>query len=148
MQIYIGADHRGFHLKNTLLTYLQSQNYQVKDLGNHENDPVDDAPVFAQKVADAVKANPNEHMGIVICGSGVAMSIMMNRNTAIRCALAINEDHVASARQHNHINALALGADYISEEKARKIVDTFLSTSVAKDDKYLRRVNQMTKGLS
>jgi ribose 5-phosphate isomerase B len=148
MHIFIGADHRGFDLKNTLVTYLRSQNYQVEDMGNHENDPVDDAPVYAQKVADAVQENPDEHMGIVICGSGVAMSIMMNRTKSIRCALALNEDHVASARQHNHVNALALGADYISEQTAKSLVDTFLSTSVIKEAKYLRRIEQMTKGFS
>lgn len=146
MQIFIAADHRGFELKNKLVEYLQSQNIRVEDLGNYEYDRLDDAPIFAEHVAHAIEQNPTEHRGIAICGSGVAMSITLNRYISIRCALALNADHIKSARQHNQINAVALGAEYITIEEAKEIVDTFLSTSALNEPKYLRRIEQMNMG--
>jgi len=68
MTIFIGADHRGFELKNKLVEYLQNKNIRVEDLGNYEHDPEDDYPDFAQKVAQAVLQNPDNFLGIVICG--------------------------------------------------------------------------------
>lgn len=143
MAIFIAADHRGFDMKNRLIAYLQEQNVRVEDMGNYENDPVDDAPLFATKVAKAIQEDPENHKGIVICGSGVAMSIMMNRHKGVRCALALNQDHVKSAREHNHVNGLAIGADYTNTKEAKEIINLFLSTSVINAEKYLRRIGQM-----
>lgn len=112
-------------------------------MGNYQNDPLDDAPFFSEKVAKAVQQNPEEHMGIVICGSGVAVSIMMNRHINIRCALALNQEHIKAAREHNHINGLALGSDYIDFDSASKIVDTFLFTPKNNQEKYIQRIKML-----
>lgn len=143
MNLFIGADHRGYELKNKLVEYLQEQNIRVEDMGNYHYDALDDAPLFAQKVAQAVQQNPKEHMGIVICGSGVAVSVAANRYANIICALGFTEDQVESVRQHDHINMLALPSDYIDLEKAKELVNIFLSTSVLNQEKYLRRLQQI-----
>lgn len=143
MIIFIGADHRGFELKNKIIDYLQEQNLRVQDMGNHEYEPLDDFPVYAQKVAQAVLQNPDEHLGIVICGSAVGVSIVANRFPDIRCGLGFNENQVASARQHDHINVLALPSDYVDEDKAKELINLFLSTSVMNEEKYLRRLRQI-----
>jgi ribose 5-phosphate isomerase B len=139
MTIFIGADHRGFEMKNKLIEYLQEKNIRVQDLGNYEYDLLDDNPDYAQKVAEAVLQNPAEFFGIVICGSGVGMSIAANRSKGIRCALGFAVNQVKHARENDHINVLSLPADMIDLDQAKLLVDTFLSTHPKMEEKYLRR---------
>lgn len=141
--IFIGADHRGFELKNTLLEYLQNKNIRVEDMGNYEYDARDDNPDYAQKVAQAVLQNPSEYLGIVICGSGIGVSIGANRYKGIYCALGFTEEQVRFGREHDHINILALPSDFISEEKAKKLVDIFLGAKQNNTEKYLRRLKKI-----
>ena len=129
MTIFIGADHRGFELKDQIIEYLQSKNIRTEDLGNYEYDPQDDNPIYAQKVAQAVLQNPDEHLGIVICGSGVGVSVAANRFKSIYCGIGLNPDQVKSIREHDHINMLALAADYQTFEQAKKMIDMFIETS-------------------
>ncbi len=145
MTIFIGADHRGFHLKDLLISYLQEKNIRVEDMGNYSYDPHDDFPQYAQKVSEAVLQNPEEFLGVVICGSGVGVSIAANRYPGVYCALGSNPDQVKSAREHDHINILALPADYISQEDAQKLVDIFLSTQTKNEAKYLRRIQSLER---
>lgn len=139
MTIFIGADHRGFELKNKLMEYLQSNNIRVEDMGAYDHDPEDDNTDFAQKVAQGILSKPQESMGIVVCGSGVGVSIAANRYKGIRAALAFDEKQVLHARENDHINVLALPAEYITFEQAKTFVDTFLSTSQNNAEKYTRR---------
>lgn len=143
MNIFIGADHRGFELKNQLIEHLQQENVRVQDMGAYEYDALDDNPLFAQKVARAVLQNPEQSMGIVICGSAVGVSMSANRFKGIYCALGFNTDQVKSARQHDHINVLAIPSDYVDLATAKELVDTFLSTSTIHEEKYLRRLRQI-----
>ena len=152
MTIFIGADHRGFKLKNKIIEYLKQKNIHVEDMGNYEYDPEDDYPDFAKKVARAVLQNPKDFLGIVICGSGVGVSVVVNRFKGIRCALGFSEDQVKHAKENDHINVLALAADYFKNddkkndqgiEKAKKLVDAFIQIPPKMEEKYLRRIKKI-----
>jgi ribose 5-phosphate isomerase B len=152
MTIFIAADHRGFELKNKLIEYLQEKNIRVEDMGNYQYDPLDDYPDFAKKVAQAVLQNPKDFLGIVICGSGVGVSIVVNRFKGIRCGLGFSPDQVKHIRENDHINVLALASDYLKNgdgEKgnglawAKKLVDTFIETQPKMEEKYLRRIKKI-----
>ncbi len=143
MIVYIGADHRGFYLKNKLIKYLKSKKILVKDMGNDHQDPEDDFPVFAGKVSKKTLDNLEKSKGIVICGSGVGVSITANKFKGIRCVLGFNSDQVKSAVEHNQVNVLALGADYLDFKKAQELVDVFLTTKKNKKEKYQRRIKMI-----
>ena len=149
MTIFIGADHRGYQLKDQLIEYLQSKNIRVEDLGNYEYDATDDYPSYANKVAQAVLQNPDQYLGIVICGSGVGVCIAANRHKGIYCGLGIGTDHIKHIRENDHINVLALASDNFSFEESTKFVDTFIESKPNQQKKYLRRlemVDQETAG--
>jgi ribose 5-phosphate isomerase B len=143
MTIFIGADHRGYQLKDKLIEYLQSNDIRVEDLGNYEYDPQDDFPTFANKVSQAVLQNPKEYLGIVICGSGAGVCIAANRHKGIYSAIALNPEQIKSARSHDHINILALASDHTSFDEAKELVDTFLQTELNTDQKYERRLQML-----
>lgn len=119
MSIFIASDHAGFELKE----YLQTQ-FNLLNLGTH-NEESCDYPVFAKKLAIRLK---NDDKGILICGTGIGMSIAANRFKNIRAALCFNEEMAKLARQHNDANILVLGARIISPEAAKTCVEKFLST--------------------
>ncbi|GIW64504.1 MAG: ribose 5-phosphate isomerase B [Patescibacteria group bacterium] len=143
MTIFIGADHRGFNLKNQIIEYLHEKDIRIEDLGAYDYDPNDDYPDFAKKVAQAVLQNPENHLGIVVCGSGVGVAIAANRFQGIRAALGFEENQVAHARENDHINVLALPADYLDFEKTKQIVEKFINTPYKLEEKYLRRIKKL-----
>ncbi len=145
MTIFIGADHRGFELKNAILEYLHEKNIRIEDLGPYELAPLDDAIDYAQKVAQAVLQNPENYLGIVICGSGCAVAMAANRFKGIRSGVAMNPSQSAHLRENDHVNILALASDYTPTEEAHKVVDAFLSAAPKMDEKYLRRVEKLDK---
>ncbi len=142
MTIFIGADHRGFELKNKLIEYIQEKNIRIEDLGAYQYDPLDDNPDFAQKVVQAVLQNPKEFLGIGICGSGNGIAMAANRSKGIYCGLGFSEDQIRHMRGHDHINMLALPADYIDFDTAKKFVDVFISTPIKHEEKYTRRLKK------
>lgn len=146
--IYIGADHRGFELKKTLIAWLKKKGCPVEDCGNTTYDPDDDYPDFVKKVVDKILSCDSElttqdSLGIIICGSGVGVSIAANRYRGIYCALGFDASQVKSAREHDHINVLALGSDYVNNKKAQKITEAFLTTPLITHTKYLRRLKKV-----
>ena len=141
MTIFMGADHRGFELKNKLVEHLQEQNIRVEDLGNYELDPQDDFPDFAAKVAQAVLQNPKEFVGILICGGG-GVEITANRFPGIRCAVGFDKEQVKHVRENDHVNVLGIPADYVDFETSKQFVDIFLKTPLKNDEKYPRRVKK------
>ncbi len=143
MTIFIGADHRGFALKNELIEYLQEKNIRVEDLGAFEENPSDDEVDYAKKVAEAVLQKPDEFRGILVCGSGAGTSIMANRYKGIRCCVALSATQAKFNREHSHINVLALAADFTDVEEAKNIVTAFLETPPNPDPKYQRRISKM-----
>jgi ribose 5-phosphate isomerase B len=143
MTIFIGADHRGLELKNAIIEYLHEKNIRIEDLGPYELDPLDDAIDYAQKVAQAVLQNPDNHLGITICGSGCAVSMSANRLKGIRSGVALNPHMATHLRENDHVNILSLAGDYTPTEDAHKIVDAFLAASPKMEEKYIRRVKKL-----
>jgi ribose 5-phosphate isomerase B len=143
MPVFIAADHRGFELKNKLIEYLQEQGTRVEDFGNYQYDPIDDYVDFARKVGQAVQQDPLHNRGIVICGSGIGVSIATNRLSHVYCGVAFNLEEVKHGRQNDHINALAIASDYTDFETAKTYIDAFLQTEPKNDEKYLRRVKKL-----
>ncbi len=143
MIVFIGADHRGFQLKDKLEEYLREKNIRTEDMGNYQYEPGDDYPDYAKKVAQAVLQDPENHLGIVVCGSGVGVCIMCNRQKGIRSAVGTNVEQVKHIRSHDHINVLAIAADFVNFEQAKEMVDAFLDTEPLQDEKYLRRIRKI-----
>lgn len=143
MTIFIGTDHGGFELKNQLVDYLHEKNIRVDDFGAFEYNSEDDYPDVAHKVAKAVLQNPQEFLGILLCRSGVGVCIAANRMKGVRCALGFDEKQVANARADDHINVLALASDFTDLEKAKLLVDAFLTSQKKTEAKYIRRIGKL-----
>jgi len=143
MKIALGADHAGFSLKEYLRKELEAAGHEVADFGTHSPDSTD-YPDYAHKVASAVAEGRCER-GILVCFTGVGMSISANRHRGVRAALAYNADVVELTRRHNNANVLALGAKYVSPAQAREWVKTFLETPFD-GGRHERRVKKMEPG--
>ena len=142
--VYIGADHRGFNLKNQLVSWLKSEGHTVEDLGNSILDPDDDYPEFAGMVAEKISDEPNAK-GIVICGSGVGVDMVANKYDNVRSGLGLSTEQIEEARMADDINVLALAADYIDIDAAQEMVKTFLDTDYKKEDRFERRLDQVSE---
>ncbi len=126
MTIYLGGDHTSVELKNALISFLQKKGWETVDFGTNTPESVD-YPDFAEKVGNAVVQNPKS-MGIVICGTGIGISIAANKICGIRCANCTSVQMAEMARKHNNANVLAVGARIVAEEEAIKMVEVFLNT--------------------
>lgn len=125
-QIIIASDHAGFKLKENIVLYLQRYNMQLINLGTDSSDPVD-YPDFANSLANSMLGNPDS-IGILLCGSGIGMSIAANRFCHIRAALCHNRKYAYFARAHNNSNVLILGAKFLGKNKVFDMINTFLNT--------------------
>jgi ribose 5-phosphate isomerase B len=143
MTIFIGTDHRGFDVKNQLAEYLQNKNIKVDDMGNYVYNADDDYTDFAQKVSHAVMQDTANNLGIVICGSGVGVCIASNKVKGIRCAQGFNIEEIRHARERDHINVLALAADFFGFEEIKTFVDVFIQTQPTHEDRDTRRIKKM-----
>jgi len=145
MTVYLGADHRGFNLREFIKKQLLSAGYSVVDVGNTTADPDDDFPDFAKAVAEKVAEHPAEDRGIVICGSGFGVDIVANKFRGVRSALAMSPVHVTAGRNDDNVNVLALAADFLDESTASAIVEKFLETPFADKEKYNRRIGKVSQ---
>jgi RpiB/LacA/LacB family sugar-phosphate isomerase len=143
--IFLGADHRGFHLKEKIRIWLYQWGLEFEDLGNDKLDPADDYPEFALKVAKKVSDHEQEAVGIVICGSGVGVDVVANKFPKIRCGLGFSAQQIRMARQDDDINVLALPADFLSYKKAQKIVEMFLKTEFDNKPEHRKRLEEIRK---
>ena len=139
-RIAIGCDHRGFALKKLIMPFLQNEGHSYHDFGCYSTDPVD-YPDIAQKVGDTV-ASGNFDQGVLICDTGIGMSIAANKIKGIRAALCHNAFAAQRARQHNDANILCLRAEDIDTESALEIVKTFLATDF-EGGRHVQRVNKI-----
>lgn len=139
--IALGSDHGGFQLKREVIHYLESQNIEYKDYGTYDEKSCD-YPVYAKKVANAIVEGECEK-GILICGTGIGISIAANKVKGIRAALCHDTFSAQATREHNDANILAMGARVIGPGLAIKIVDTFLNTEFSNDERHIRRVEQI-----
>ncbi|MBU4486319.1 MAG: ribose 5-phosphate isomerase B [Candidatus Delongbacteria bacterium] len=124
--IHIGSDHGGFKLKEILIDFLKEKEYEINDLGTFSEQSVD-YPEFGRKVGYAVLKDG--YFGIIICGTGIGISISANRLMGIRAALCHNIEYAKLAREHNDANILALGGRFLDELKAKAITEMFLTTN-------------------
>jgi len=143
--IYLGADHRGYYLKEAIKKYLEAQKIPYEDVGNLKYDENDDYPDFASLVAQKLQKNLKENRGILLCGTGIGMSIVANKYQGIRAGLCLSSFMAQKAREDDDINVLCLAADITDEATAIRIVKTFLETKFKKDVRYERRIKKITK---
>jgi ribose 5-phosphate isomerase B len=139
--IAIASDHGGFELKKELSRYLEKMGWHAKDLGTYGLEAVD-YPDRADEMARWISFNP-EKMGILICGSGIGMSIAANRYRLIRAALCNDSTSASLARKHNNANVLCLGARLISSETAKECVDSFLNSEF-EGGRHVARVEKLS----
>ena len=139
-RIAIGGDHRGFTLKELIVPFLQNAGHSYQDFGCYSTDPVD-YPDIAQKVGEAV-ASGNFDQGILICNTGIGISIAANKIKGVMAALCCDVFAAQRARQHNDANVLCLRGEDIDTDSALEIVKTFLATDF-EGGRHLRRVNKI-----
>ncbi len=141
IKIAFGSDHRGFALKTTLIKYALEKGYEVKDFGPDSDESCDYVD-FARVVAEAV-AKGDADYGVLICGSGIGMSIVANKVPGVRAALVFDRHSAEMTRRHNDANVLCLSGDTIAEALAQDILDIFLATEF-EGGRHARRVGKIT----
>jgi ribose 5-phosphate isomerase B len=140
MKIAIGSDHAGYELKEKIKEFLTKEKYEFEDFGTSSKDSVD-YPDFAKRVSEAVLGGSD--FGILICGSGLGMSMAANKFPGIRAAFCMNPELAKAGREHNNANVLTLGARFIDEDLAEKIVKAFLETKFTDEERHARRVKKI-----
>jgi len=140
MKIGIANDHGGVEVKKELVKYLVLNGYQVTNYGTDTEEPVD-YPIYAFKVGEAIKNNEIE-VGILICKSGIGMSIAANKVQGVRCAKVETKEDAVVTREHNHSNVIALSAHKPIEE-LKEIVKSFIETECSMEERHVRRVHMM-----
>lgn len=144
MKIYIGADHNGFHLRNSLIKHLKLAGYDVVDDGDKELDLEDDFTVFATKVVkDVLSGEDEDPRGVLLCGSGQGMCMAANRFKGIRAVLGYDQASIRASRNDEDSNVLCLPAAILQKDKANLLVETFLNTPFAGATRYRRRIKQL-----
>ena len=140
MRISVGADHRGFELKERIKIYLTELGHEVTDFGTDSTESVD-YPDFGFRVAESV-AKGNVDFGITVCWTGNGMNIVANKVKGVRSALCLNEDMAMLARAHNNANVLALASNFVSASMAKKILDVWLSTEF-EGGRHIQRLDKI-----
>lgn len=141
--IYIAADHRGFALKEKIKEFFKKAKIEFEDFGNNVYDKDDDLSDFALKVCDKVSKNPKKDKGIVICGTGIAASIVSNKFKNVRAGLCMNVLIAKQSREHLDANILCLAADVTNPSIAWMIVKAWLKTKVSDKSRYLNRLKKI-----
>ncbi|MBQ8983379.1 MAG: ribose 5-phosphate isomerase B [Lachnospiraceae bacterium] len=139
--IAIGSDHGGYALKQEVMKYLEEQGIEYKDYGCYSEKSCD-YPVYGKAVAEAVAGGECEK-GILICGTGIGISIVANKVPGIRAALCHDCFSAQATREHNDANILAMGGRVIGAGHALKVVDTFLHTEFSGDERHIRRIQMI-----
>ena len=139
--IAIGSDHGGFELKKKLMEHLSERGLEYKDFGTYSSASCD-YPIYAKAVARAVASGECDR-GIIICGTGIGVSITANKVRGIRAALCGDCFSAEATRQHNDANILCMGARVVGEGLALKIADTFLDTPFSNDERHIRRISMI-----
>ena len=141
MKVSMGCDHGAYVLKETLKEYLTSKGYEIDDCGCYSEESCD-YPDMARAAAQKVASGECER-GIVLCTTGIGVSITANKVKGVRAALCHNEDCAKMTRLHNDSNVIAMGAKYVDPELAKKMVDIFLETDFSGEERHQRRVDKI-----
>ncbi len=146
MKVFIGTDHAGFELKESLVVFLKTLGHEVIDMGAHSYEALDDYPDFIRPVAEAV-ARDREARGIIIGGSGQGEAMCANRVPGVRAAVYYGGpfDIVVLSREHNDANILSLGARFIDEDETKEVVRVWLETPFGGEEKHARRIAKLDK---
>ncbi|WP_010293809.1 ribose 5-phosphate isomerase B [Clostridium senegalense] len=142
MRIALGSDHGGLSLKKEIILHLEKKGYEIKDFGTYTEDSCD-YPDFALQVAESV-AKKEFDFGILVCGTGIGISIAANKVPGIRAALCSDTFSAHATREHNNANILALGERVVGKGLALDIVDTFLNAEF-QGDRHQKRIDKITK---
>lgn len=161
MKIYLGADHAGFELKEKIKAYLTENKFEVEDCGAFTFDKNDDYPDFIGKVGEAVSKDPENSRGIIFGGSGQAEMVTANKFKGVRCALFYGPavpigaadvtgristnpyEIVRLTREHNDSNVLSIGARFVKDDEAIKVVTKWLNEPFPGDERHIRRINKI-----
>lgn len=141
--IALGSDHGGYELKMAVIAHLEERGIEYKDFGCYGLESCD-YPIFGRAAAEAV-ADGTCEKGIVVCTTGIGISITANKVKGIRCALCTDTNLAKMTRLHNNANMLALGASAVTKEMAMDIVDTFLDTEFSGEERHQRRIDLIEK---
>ncbi len=141
MTIALGSDHGGYDLKEAIREHLEKRGLTVRDFGTHDKSSCD-YPDFGIAAAKAVASGECER-GIVVCTTGIGISIAANKVPGIRCALVHETTSARLTREHNDANMIALGGGFVGELLGREIVDVFLDTPFSGEEKHVRRINKV-----
>ena len=141
MKIAIACDHGALSLKNNLRDYLTGKGYEVKDFGTHTLDSCD-YPDYVKPAAEAVAKGECDR-GIVLCSTGIGVSIAANKVKGVRCALLSDLMSARLTREHNETNVMAMGAFIVGEALAKEIVDTWLTTEFSQGERHARRIAKL-----
>lgn len=141
--IALGCDHGGYELMQEIIKYLEAHGYEYKNYGTYSTDSVD-YPVYGRTVGEAV-AKGECDKGILVCGTGIGISMAANKVPGVRAALCTDCFMAEATREHNDANVLALGGRVVGTGLALKIVETFLTTPFSNDERHIRRINQIEK---
>src|SRR5689334_17548418 len=142
MKVAVAGDHAGYELKQTLIPFLTKQGYEVIDLGADTGEVPSDYPVFAKKVAEAILSGQAER-GVLVCGSGVGVSIAANKIRGIYAGLCHDTYSAHQGVEHDAMNVLCIGARVIGVEYAREIVSMFLHANFTGEERHVRRVGMV-----
>jgi ribose 5-phosphate isomerase B len=139
MRIYLGADHRGFEMKEEIKQWLTDNDFEVEDVGNFVFDPDDDYIDPAIKVAESIEGNGGTSRGILLCGSGHGVDIVANRFPRVRSIIGFNDKVTVQGREHEDANVLVLPAEWLTGDEACERVRLFLTTEKADNARHERR---------
>lgn len=142
--IAVGCDHAGYELKNELIRHLKDRGFEVEDLGTYSTDSCD-YPDYAKKVCEEVVSGRAEK-GLLVCGTGIGMSMAANKVRGIRAAVLTDEFSAQATREHNDANVLCLGARVLDTERAVKLLDIFLDTPFSEGANHIRRISKLEDG--
>ena len=141
MKIGIANDHNGYELKQELTKFLNEKGYNVIDFGSDNNKS--DYPLYAFKVGEAIKENKIKY-GILICKTGIGISIACNKVKGVRCSKVSNLEEVILTRSHNDANVLAISSE-LNFRKTKRIIETFINTEFSNDERHVKRIEMMSK---
>jgi ribose 5-phosphate isomerase B len=142
MRLAIGADHRGFALKQELVPWLREQGHDVLDVGAHSYDPDDDYPDFAFAVAEAIRSQRAER-GILLCGSGVGASIAATKVPGVRAAVCHDTYSAHQGVEHDDMNVLCMGTRIVGDALAKELITAFLSARFSGEERHVRRLEKV-----
>jgi len=142
--IAVGCDHAGYELKNELIRHLKDRGFEVEDLGTYSTDSCD-YPDYAKKVCEEIVSGRAEK-GLLVCGTGIGMSMAANKVRGIRAAVLSDEFSAQATREHNDANILCLGARVLDRDKAVKLLDIFLDTPFSEGANHIRRIGKLEDG--